>query len=141
MQACRRIEELFYGRYFEGSTVDSGRYWLSFQFLFLLGGVILSEAVVQAELRIWRGASSLHARSLAPLVKARCFGMTLVSKRNSRLSQFLCERALALDPYLHGSAVGKRSIQQFDLAFTHHAIELLPRALGGRHRRAERGPP
>jgi hypothetical protein len=141
MQACRRIEELFYGRYFEGSTVDSGRYWLSFQFLFLLGGVILSEAVVQAELRIWRGASSLHARSLAPLVKARCFGMTLVSKRNSRLSQFLGERTLALDPYLHGSSVGQRSIQQLNLAPAHHAIELLPRALGGRHRRAERGPP
>jgi hypothetical protein len=40
------------------------------------GAVILSAVVLQAEGRIWRGASSLHARSLAPLVKARCFGMT-----------------------------------------------------------------
>src|SRR5579859_5516209 len=38
--------------------------------------VILSEAVVQAERRILRGASVLHARSLAPLVKTRGFGKT-----------------------------------------------------------------
>jgi hypothetical protein len=37
---------------------------------------ILSEAVVQAERRISRAASVLHARSLVPLVKARDFGMT-----------------------------------------------------------------
>jgi hypothetical protein len=43
-----------------------------------LDGVILSEAVVQAERRISRGAAarSTRARSLAPLVKARGFGMT-----------------------------------------------------------------
>jgi len=53
----------------------------------LLGCVILSEAVFQAERRacpetkvegISRGSAvlSLHARSLGPLVKARAFGMT-----------------------------------------------------------------
>jgi hypothetical protein len=39
-------------------------------------GVMLSAAVFQAERSIWRGSSTLHARSLVPLVKARDFGMT-----------------------------------------------------------------
>jgi hypothetical protein len=45
--------------------------------LILTVAIILSEAVVQAERRILRGASMLHARCLGPLVKVRAFGMTL----------------------------------------------------------------
>jgi hypothetical protein len=46
--------------------------------LYFFDGVILSEAVLQAERRIWRGSAvlSAHARSLGPLVKTRAFGMT-----------------------------------------------------------------
>ena len=64
----------------------------------LFVGVILSEAVVQAERRacperltggkelngIPRGAPILHARSLVPLVKARDFGMTPASRSKVR---------------------------------------------------------
>jgi hypothetical protein len=38
--------------------------------------VTLSAAVFQAKGSIWRGSSTLHGRSLAPLVKAQVFGMT-----------------------------------------------------------------
>ena len=44
----------------------------------IFGGVILSGAVLQAERRISRDRLCVrdHARSLAPLVKTRGFGMT-----------------------------------------------------------------
>ena len=45
-------------------------------------GVILSVAVFQAERRIQRAADPCRARSLAPLVKARGFGMTPGSGRH-----------------------------------------------------------
>ena len=43
---------------------------------FPAAGVILSEAVFQAERRISQGTGLLFGRSLVPLVKARDFGMT-----------------------------------------------------------------
>jgi hypothetical protein len=52
--------------------------WLSLSFDRAFDRVILSEAVFQAEGRIVSGQPKAlaHARFLAPLVKARRFGMT-----------------------------------------------------------------
>ncbi|SPF32645.1 exported hypothetical protein [Candidatus Sulfotelmatobacter kueseliae] len=57
------------------SNTGNGSAWISTIFTFF-GGVIPSAAAFQAERGISRGAVSVRARSLGPLVKARAFGMT-----------------------------------------------------------------
>jgi len=73
------------------------------QLEFLFQGVILSEAVVQAERRILRGVSLLHARSLAPLVKTRGFGKTPADESEIKVSQVhtpLSARNLSFPVYI-----------------------------------------